>query len=109
MPHGGLALANSLATALEMSVLFVLMRRQLKGLDDLNIGGGLLQSILATLVMSLALWAWLHFASGYSVWIVAPIGIIAGGIIYALMMFILRVPELKELTDAIQRRLIKNS
>jgi len=59
--------------------------------------------------MSLFIVGWLHFASGYSVWIIAPIGIVAGGIVYALMMLILRVPELKELTDGIRRRLIKNS
>ena len=109
MPHGGLALANSFATALEMSALFILMRRRLKGLDDLNIGRGLLQAVFATLVMSLALWGWLRFASGYSVWIIAPVGIVAGGIVYVTIMFMLRVPELKELTDAIRRRLIKNS
>ena len=32
MPHGGLALANSLATAIEAPVLLVLMRRRLAGL-----------------------------------------------------------------------------
>lgn len=105
MPHGGLALANSFATALEMSALFILMRRRLKGLDDQNIGRGLFQAGFATLMMSLALWAWLHFASGYSVWILAPIGIMAGGIIYAAIMFILRVPELGELVNTIRRRL----
>jgi putative peptidoglycan lipid II flippase len=109
MPHGGLALANSFATALEMSALFILMRRRLKGLDDRNIGRGLLQAVFATLVMSLSLWGWLQLTSGYSVWIIAPVGIVAGGIIYVAIMFMLRVPELKELTDGIRRRLIKNS
>ena len=33
MPHGGLALALSVSTALEMSALFILMRRRLKGLE----------------------------------------------------------------------------
>jgi putative peptidoglycan lipid II flippase len=105
MPHGGLALANSFATALEMSALFILMRRRLKGLDDMNIGRGLLQAVFATLVMSLALWGWLQFTSGFSVWIIAPIGIIAGGIIYIAIMFMLRVPELNELVWVIKRRL----
>lgn len=107
MPHGGLALALSVSTALEMSALFILMRRQLKGLDSMNIGRGLLQSALATLVMSAVILGWLHFASGFSVWIIAPVGIIAGGIVYVAIMYMLRVPELKELTNAIQRRLIK--
>ena len=105
MPHGGLALALSVSTALEMTALFILMRRHLKGLDSMNIGRGLLQAGFATLVMSLALWGWLQITSGYSVWITAPIGIVAGGIIYVAIMFILRVPELNELVGAIRRRL----
>jgi putative peptidoglycan lipid II flippase len=105
MPHGGLALAMSFATALEMSALFVLMRRRLKGLETLNIGRGLLQAALATAVMSGIILGWLQWGSNYSVWIVAPVGIIAGGMVYALMVFILRVPEVGELIKAIQRRL----
>ena len=105
MPHGGLALALSVSTALEMSALFILMRRRLKGLDSMNIGRGLLQSALATLLMSAVILGWLHFSSGSSVWIIAPVGIIAGGIIYVAIMFMLRVPELGELVNAIHRRM----
>ena len=39
-PHGGLALANSLATALEMVGLLLLMRRRLNGLDGGSILAG---------------------------------------------------------------------
>jgi putative peptidoglycan lipid II flippase len=105
MPHGGLALANSFATALEMSALFILMHRRLKGLDDMNIGRGLLQAALGTIAMSALILGWLRFAAGYSAWIVVPIGIVAGGIVYALIMFVLRVPELGELVNSVQRRL----
>ncbi len=105
MPHGGLALALSVSTAMEMSALFILMRRRLKGLDSLNIGRGLFQSALATLVMSGVILGWLHYGSGYSVWIVAPVGILAGGMVYVLIMWALRVPELGELVSAIRRRL----
>ena len=105
MPHGGLALANSFATALEMSALFILMRRRLKGLDDLNIGRGLLQAAVGTVVMSAVILGWLQLGSRYSVWIIAPVGIMAGGIVYAAIMFMLRVPELGELVSVIKRRL----
>src|SRR5512133_4284864 len=37
MPHGGLALANSLATAIEAVILFSLIRRQLNGINGTNI------------------------------------------------------------------------
>jgi peptidoglycan biosynthesis protein MviN/MurJ (putative lipid II flippase) len=88
-----------------MTALFVLMRRRLKGLDSLKIGRGLLQAALATIVMSGIILGWLQWSSNYSVWIIAPVGIVAGGIVYVLMLFILRVPELGELVKVIQRRL----
>lgn len=33
MPHGGLALANSFATALEATALFIFMRKRLNGIE----------------------------------------------------------------------------
>jgi len=104
MPHGGLALSNSFATALEMTALFILMRRRLKGLDTMNIGRGLLQSTLATLAMSAGILGWLQFTPWHSVWVIAPVGIIAGGILYTLVMGMFRVPELEEIKAAILRR-----
>ena len=103
MPHGGLALSNSLATALEMGALFALMRRRLKGLDTAKIGRGLLQATLATAVMSAGILGWLRFSSGYSLWIVAPVGIAAGVSLYGLLLLILRVPEFGALVRAIRR------
>jgi len=105
MPHGGLALANSFATALEMTALIILMRRQLKGLDGANIWRGLIQAILGTLAMSAVLIIWLQFTSGNSVWIIAPVGIVAGGLVYAAMMFALRVPEVSMVLNAVRSRL----
>ncbi|HEX9386759.1 MAG TPA: murein biosynthesis integral membrane protein MurJ, partial [Anaerolineales bacterium] len=40
MPHGGLALANSLATALEATALFIFMRRRLNGIEGGYVAGG---------------------------------------------------------------------
>jgi putative peptidoglycan lipid II flippase len=36
MPHGGLALANSLATALEVTALLIIMRTRLNGINELS-------------------------------------------------------------------------
>ena len=105
MPHGGLALANSFATALEMTALLVLMRRRLKGLDGANILRGSVQAILGTLAMSAALFGWLQFTSGVSVWIVAPVGILVGGLVYTAIMIVLRVPELTAVLNAVRSRL----
>src|SRR5512138_420982 len=53
MPHGGLALANSLATALEASALFIFMRRRLNGIEGRNIARGFAACLLAALGMGI--------------------------------------------------------
>jgi putative peptidoglycan lipid II flippase len=105
MPHGGLALANSFATALEATVLFIIMRRKLNGIEGNHILRGVVPSILAVIAMSLSLFGWLYFGKNYSVWILAPIGVIVGGGIYIAALWILRVPELHYLANGILRRL----
>jgi putative peptidoglycan lipid II flippase len=105
MPHGGLALANSLATALEMGGLMFLMRRRLKGLEGRNIARGFIQFALAGLGMSLVLVVWMRITAAASPWLVGLGGIALGGAIYALAVTLLRVPEVGMLIGAIQRRM----
>ena len=59
MPHGGLALANSLATALECVLLLYLMRRRLDGLQGSTIWEAAGKAGLATLAMSLGIVLWM--------------------------------------------------
>ncbi len=105
MPHGGLALANSLATALEMCGLLILMRRRLNGLNGRAIltGGG--QAALATLAMALVLILWLNQTAGQPVWLVAGGGILAGGIAFGLVVLALGVQEAKSLVGEVVQRL----
>jgi putative peptidoglycan lipid II flippase len=105
MPHGGLALANSIATALEMTALLVLMRRRLNGLQDRKVWAGLGQALLATAVMGLAVFGWTMAARDQRAMLVAGGGVVLGGGIYALMGVILRVPELTGLARAVRRRI----
>ncbi|MBU2609958.1 MAG: murein biosynthesis integral membrane protein MurJ [Chloroflexi bacterium] len=105
MPHGGLALANSLATALEAVTLFLLMRRRLKGIEARKVVNGFGQAVVATLAMSLALIAWLQFAGRYSPWFMAMGGMAIGGLVYGLGVWALRVPEMHTLLQATQRKL----
>ena len=104
-PHGGLALANSLATALETIGLIILMRRKLNGLDGKNVLSGSLQAALAALAMSAAVWIWTRQTSGRSAWLVAILGVALGGLIYGAVILAQGVNEAKTLTIAISRRL----
>ncbi|MEW6242575.1 MAG: lipid II flippase MurJ, partial [Chloroflexota bacterium] len=107
MPHGGLALANSLATALEAATLFIVMRVRLKGIEERNILRGFAAASVAALGMSLALGWWSQAAGSLNRWIVGLGGVAIGGIVYGVIIAALRVPEVQMLASALQRRLKK--
>lgn len=105
MPHGGLALANTVATFLEMLVLVYLMRGRLRGLQESSLFLGLAQAGVGSLAMGAVIWLWASRSAG------APLLIYVGGAIalglatYALTAWLLRVPELGELIASVRRRL----
>jgi putative peptidoglycan lipid II flippase len=109
MPHGGLALANSLATALEATVLFIVMRKRLNGIEGKHILRGATSSIAATFVMSILIYGWLSLGQSFSVWVLVPAGVVIGGGIYFAALWILRVPELQYMMNGVLRRLKKKS
>ncbi|MBC8335299.1 MAG: murein biosynthesis integral membrane protein MurJ [Anaerolineales bacterium] len=104
MPHGGLALANSLATALEMILLMILMRKRLNGLHISSIARGFGQAALAALGMGIALFWWNQANSTSAPWLVALGGIAIGGVIYLLGIWVLKVPEIQQVASIIRRR-----
>lgn len=105
-PHGGLALANSLATALEMGGLLVLMRRRLNGLNGKKILAGAGQAGIATLAMSLGLWFWLLQTGDNAVGLVMGLGVILGAGIYGLSTLVLGVKEARGAAALLYRRLL---
>jgi putative peptidoglycan lipid II flippase len=106
LPHGGLALANSLATALEMCGLLYLMRGRLNGLDGGKVLAALGQAALAGLVMALALWGWTAQIVGRPVWLITLGGISLGGGVYGALLLLLRVTEARDLVRAVNRRIL---
>jgi len=106
MPHGGLALANSLATALEATALFIFMRRRLNGIEGGYVAGGFIACAVAALGMGIGLWFWIQSTGSLPRWIVALGGVVMGGIIYGLGVILLRVPEIQMLISSIKRRLL---
>jgi putative peptidoglycan lipid II flippase len=105
MPHGGLALANSFATALEAIVLFVLMRRRLNGIEGKSIADGAWRVTLSTLGMAIGLLVWIQLTGGMNRWLVVLGGVALGGVIYLLGVVLLKVPEIKLLTSVVSNRL----
>ena len=103
-PLGGLALANSLATALEATALFIFMRKRLNGIEGKNIAHGFLQALIATLAMIVILLFWLRLITVIPPWLLVLGGITAGGLIYTLTIAALRVPEMQAVLRFVQRR-----
>jgi putative peptidoglycan lipid II flippase len=106
MPHGGLALANSLATALEATALFVFMRRRLNGIEGSFVARGFVACAVAALGMGTSLWFWIQATGSLTRWMVALGGVVIGGIIYGVAVILLRVPEIQMLISSIKRRLL---
>jgi putative peptidoglycan lipid II flippase len=103
MPHGGLALSNSAATALEMTALLLLMRRRLNGLQGGGVGRSLTQAASAALLMSLSLLLWLQLRA--PVWLLGLGGAALGVAVYFAALRALKVPELDAVYRGVMRRL----
>jgi len=95
--HGGLALANTVATGLEMLVLLVLLRRRLGGLEERRVGLAAGRAVLVSGAMALLLAALLARWPGASPLLLGGGGIVLGGAVYLLGMWALRADELRAL------------
>jgi putative peptidoglycan lipid II flippase len=101
-PHGGLALANSLAVTLEMAAMLWLLNRPLGGLSEPGLGTSILKMGTATLGMAVSLlvvFPRLPFSEG---WTGAVVGVALGGLVYLAVAAGLRQDEL-----AVVRRLLR--
>jgi putative peptidoglycan lipid II flippase len=105
MPHGGLALANSTATALEAAGLVWIMRRRLAGLEGGYILRGTFQALTAALMMAATLWGWLAITSGEPDWLVVAGGIMLGGLVFIAGSWVLGINEVSHVLKLAWRRL----
>ena len=105
LPLGGLALANSLATALEAIALFIFMRKRLNGIEGKSIADSALRVSVSGLGMAIGLLFWIQATGSLTRWVVTLGGVAVGGIIYLFGVLILKVPEIKLLTKAVSNRI----
>ena len=108
--HGGLALATSLASYLDLTMLYLIFRRRLGGLDEGRLALSLARTTLAALGMGAACW-WLarEFALATTPsfpWLVAGVmlTIAAGTGIYLGLAWLLRAGEVEEVYTLITGR-----
>jgi len=107
LPHGGLALANSLATAMESVVLVFLMRKRLKGLNGGYIWKGVGVSLLGTALMTAGVLGWQRLIGDGSRF-VAVLGALGVGLVaYVGLMWVLKMPELLGMFRTLMRRITR--
>jgi putative peptidoglycan lipid II flippase len=110
LSFGGLALANSLATTLELVVLVWLLKRRIGTLGGGTIGRSLTRSLLAGGVMVAALWLWpgveaqLPISNALDNWVIALVGAGVGVMVYGGVSYLLRSDELTVALTLVRRR-----
>jgi putative peptidoglycan lipid II flippase len=104
MPHGGLALSNSLATTVEMAVLLVLLRRRLGGLEGRRLLGSLVRIGLASAAMGAAAAGATRLLAGSSVWLSCGAAIVVGLVVYVGFTLALGAPEPRAMGAMIRSR-----
>ncbi len=107
LPYGGLALANTLATALEMVGLVWIMRNRLSGLNGRDIGQAALAALGSGGVMALSIYFWGNLGAGQPTWIVAVGGILIGMLVYGGGLGIFKNRELGQVFSAVRSRISK--
>ncbi len=107
LPHGGLALANTLATAIEAAGLIFYMRRRLDGMEGKRILRGSTQATGAALLMSLALGVWMQWMGFSQAWLIVLGGLVIGAGVYVLAIALMGVSELHMVLKALSTRLTR--
>ncbi len=111
LSFGGLALANSIATTLEMLLLLWLLQRKLGGLHGRSLLLTALRSAAAAALMAGALLLWVQWAPALlpgvaaDDWLTALGGIVLGFAVYAVVGYVLRSEELAFVAGLLRQRL----
>jgi putative peptidoglycan lipid II flippase len=103
MPHGGLALANSVATAFESGILLWILRRRLGGLGLERSAKALAAISIAGAAMAASLWAWIEVLPLASPFLVGLGGIAVGAGVYLATAALLRLEELQLVFTLLKR------
>jgi peptidoglycan biosynthesis protein MviN/MurJ (putative lipid II flippase) len=107
LPLGGLAFANSLATAVECLALLQILRKRLKGLDGREIFRVGMLSLMASFVMGSAIFTFMAFFRDMNKYFVLILGVAIGLLVYGVMLWVLKVPEVQSVLGKIKGQLAK--
>ncbi len=103
-PHGGLALANSIAVTLEMVVLLVLLRPLMGGLGGPGMGRAVGKMGLAAIGMVVVLLVITPLLPAGPTWLGGLVGISIGGLVYFGLAYAFQVDELRVVLRKVRRK-----
>lgn len=103
MAHAGLALANTLATLVEMVLLCWFLSRRLQGLGWRELGRTAARAGVAAAVMAIPLWVMARSLTDAPVIALGLSGLAVGGVTYLLAAMLLKMPEVSFLRRAVTR------
>jgi len=104
LPHGGLALANSIATLMEAGGLLLLIWRRLGGIEGRRTLTAGLKSVVASAAMGAALLGWRAVLAERTAWIVGGVGILLGLAVYGVVAVLLQARGIREAVRLARRR-----
>ena len=102
-PFAGLALANSIATLLELAVLLALIRRKTGGVEGRRMLAAFARSGLAALVMGVVLTGWQAWLPDAGTFVLGGGGIVLGVAVYLGAALVLRAEEPRAVVRLIRR------
>jgi putative peptidoglycan lipid II flippase len=100
---GGLALANSLATAIESVILILILRKRLAGLSGRSILDSVWKALIGTAFMGAAIILLTTIFEGRSLLTLLS-GVLAGILVYGMAMYWFKVPEFRQILGALKRK-----
>jgi len=103
LAQGGLALANSVATILEMLTLLLLLRRRMGSIDGGRIGLSVARVVLGALVMGAGLVAFANLFAARGAIFVAIVGMALGTGVYLVVTAALRSEEIAFVLQRLRR------
>jgi len=104
MPHGGLALANSTATAVESVILLILMKKKLDGINGKTIAETIVKSVLASAGMGAVILLVGRLIRSNSPVRTVGVSVTIGGMVYVLFLVLLRSKEIRYVFSLISTR-----
>lgn len=106
---GGLALANSLATALESTILWLILNRRIRTLSAAGIVPSMLRTVLAAGIMTIVLLLWLQFSDMQTMLVQLVVGVVLGVGVFWGSAILLQVQEAIVVPQQILRRLRRST